>query len=77
MPGTILSYRDLVVWQKAMNLTDLVYRITDKFPRPERFGLALQMRKAAVMIHRARQATRSLKRRRLSPTDAPISIAAR
>ena len=50
MPKTITSYRDLVAWQKAMDLADLVYRITDMFPPSERFGLAFQMRKAAVSI---------------------------
>src|SRR5437899_7151082 len=47
---TITSYRDLVVWQKAMDLADLVYRITDDFPSSERFGLTFQMRKAAVSV---------------------------
>ena len=46
----IKSYRDLVVWQKAMDLADLVYRITDEFPSSERFGLTFQMRKAAVSV---------------------------
>src|SRR3989442_15423594 len=50
MPGPITSYRDLIAWQKAMDLADLVYDITDKFPRSERFGLTFQMRKAAVSI---------------------------
>jgi four helix bundle protein len=44
----IKSYRDLVVWQKAMDLADFVYRITDDFPTSERFGMTFQMRKAAV-----------------------------
>ena len=46
----IKSYRDLVVWQQAMDLADLVYDITDKFPAEERFGLTFQMRKAAVSV---------------------------
>jgi len=50
VPNKITSYRDLVTWQKAMDLADLVYRITDEFPRSERFGLVLQMRKSAVSI---------------------------
>jgi four helix bundle protein len=33
-----------------MDLAELVYRITDKFPRHERFGLTFQMRKAAVSV---------------------------
>ena len=50
MPGDIISYRDLEVWQQAMDLADLVYDITERFPTRERYGLALQMRKAAVSI---------------------------
>src|SRR2546426_5550333 len=46
----IKSYRDLVVWQKAMDLADLVYQITDDFPASERFGMTFQMRKAAVSV---------------------------
>jgi len=48
--GEIISYRDLEVWQQAMDLADLVYDLTEKFPARERYGLALQMRKAAVSI---------------------------
>jgi four helix bundle protein len=50
MAGEIVSYRDLVVWQRAMELADLVYTLTETFPSRERFGLAFQMRKAAVSI---------------------------
>ncbi len=48
--GEIISYRDLEVWQQAMDLADLVYDLTETFPARERYGLALQMRKAAVSI---------------------------
>ena len=50
MPPSITSYRDLIVWQKAMQLANLVYDITDRFPESERFGLSFQMRKAGVSI---------------------------
>jgi len=50
MSSDIVSYRDLVVWQRAMDLVDLVYTLTDSFPNRERFGLAFQMRKTAVSI---------------------------
>jgi four helix bundle protein len=50
MTDKILSYRDLVVWQRAMELANLVYDVTAKFPRDERFGLSLQMRRAAVSV---------------------------
>jgi len=46
----ITSFRDLVAWQKAMNLADLVYDLTEDFPARERFGLAYQLRKSAVSI---------------------------
>ena len=46
----ITSFRDLVAWQKAMDLADTVYAATENFPARERFGLALQMRRAAVSI---------------------------
>jgi four helix bundle protein len=46
----IKSYRDLVVWQKAMELVTEVYRVTKKFPKDELFGLTGQMRRAAVAV---------------------------
>ena len=46
----IRSYRDLLVWQKAMDLADLVYTLTEPFPTREHFGLAYQLRKSAVSI---------------------------
>jgi len=44
------SYRELIVWQKAMDLVILVYEITDNFPEEEKFGLISQMRRCAVSI---------------------------
>jgi four helix bundle protein len=46
----IVSCRDLIVWQRAIALAELVYKLTETFPTRERFGLAFQMRKAAVSI---------------------------
>ena len=46
----IKSYRDLQVWQKAVELSVAVYRITDNFPKSEAYGLTSQMRRAAVSI---------------------------
>ncbi len=48
--GRTRHYRDLVVWQKAMDLARSVYRETDKFPKTEVFGLLVQMRRAAVSV---------------------------
>jgi four helix bundle protein len=44
------SYRDLLVWQKAMDLVEAIYRATSSFPREELYGLVSQMRRAAVSI---------------------------
>lgn len=46
----VQNYRQLIVWQKAMDLVKMVYELTDKFPREELFGLTLQLRKAVVSI---------------------------
>jgi len=46
----ITSFRDLIAWQKAMDLADIVYDLTEDFPSRERFGLAYQLRKSAVSI---------------------------
>jgi four helix bundle protein len=44
------SFKDLVVWQRSIELTVDVYRLTSKFPEAERFGLTNQMRRASVSI---------------------------
>lgn len=44
------SYRDLVVWQVGVELVTHVYRATETFPKHETYGLAGQMRRAAVSI---------------------------
>ena len=43
-------YRELTVWQKAIELVVLVYRYTGQFPAAEQYGLTSQMRRAAVSI---------------------------
>jgi len=44
------TYKDLVVWQKSIELVIAVYELTDKFPKEEIFGLISQIRRAAVSI---------------------------
>jgi four helix bundle protein len=44
------SFRDLVAWQSAIELTLAVYKFTAGFPDSERFGLTSQMRRAAVSV---------------------------
>ena len=46
----VKSFRDLHVWQKAMDLADAVYTATGYFPRTETFGLTAQVRRAAISI---------------------------
>jgi four helix bundle protein len=43
-------YKELKVWQKAIDLAVQVYRITEKLPKDERFGLIGQMNRSAVSI---------------------------
>lgn len=44
------TFRDLIVWQKAISLTKTIYNITRQFPPSEQFGMISQMRRAAVSI---------------------------
>ena len=44
------SYRDLIVWRKAMALVTDVYRATESFPSREIYGITNQVRRAAVAI---------------------------
>ena len=46
----VLSYKDLIVWQKSINLVKEIYLVTSKFPRNELYGLSSQMQRAAISI---------------------------
>lgn len=46
----VQSYRDLRVWQSAMDLAEDCYRLTKSFPRDEMFGLTSQIRRSAASI---------------------------
>ena len=46
----IRSHRDLVVWQKSMDLVIATYTLTDTLPSKEQFGLISQMRRAAISV---------------------------
>lgn len=48
--GEIKSYRDLEVWQQAMDLVERCYKASISFPRSEEFGLRAQLRRSAVSI---------------------------
>lgn len=47
---TVRSYRDLDVWQCAMDLVNMVYKLTANFPVTERYGLVSQLQRASVSI---------------------------
>ena len=44
------SFRDLVVWQRAVQMSLAIYKLTSSFPVSERFGLTNQLRRAAVSV---------------------------
>lgn len=44
------SYRELIVWQRAIELTVALYKLTASFPREEIYGLTAQLRRAGVSI---------------------------
>lgn len=44
------SYKDLIVWQKAMDLCEMVYAVTKEFPKHELFGLVSQIQRSAVSV---------------------------
>jgi len=46
----VQNYRELIVWQKGMEVVAEVYRLTRAFPREELYGLTQQLRRAAVSI---------------------------
>ena len=50
MGMSVQNYRDLLVWQKAMDLVQQVYELTKSFPASELYGLSSQVRRAAVSI---------------------------
>ena len=46
----VLSFKELIVWQKSMDLTIAIYRLVKKLPKEELYSLSDQMRRAAVSI---------------------------
>lgn len=44
------GHKDLIVWQKSMELTRIIYTLTKRFPQGEIFGLTNQIRRAVVSI---------------------------
>jgi len=50
MANSVKSFHDLVAWQKSMELVTEIYKVSQKFPKEEMFGLTSQIRRAAVSI---------------------------
>lgn len=44
------TFRDLIAWQRAMQLVSAIYKETEKLPRHEIYGLSAQIRRAAVSV---------------------------
>jgi four helix bundle protein len=49
-PMAVKNYSELIAWQKAMDLVEMVYRTSFAFPKEEVYGLRIQLRRAAVSI---------------------------
>ena len=50
MEENIKSYKDLQVWQEAMELVASIYRVAKSFPETEKFGIVQQMCRAGVSV---------------------------
>ncbi len=50
MDKKINSYKDLIVWQKSMELVTEIYKLNETFPKSELYGLVSQMRRCSVSI---------------------------
>ena len=86
---SVRIYRDLEVWQNAMELVTQVYSCTQRFPREEMYGLTNQVRRAAVSVPsniaegQGRRTTReflhhlSIARGSLAEVDTQVEIAER
>jgi four helix bundle protein len=50
MAMALKHYRELVVWQKGIDLAEAVYRLTRRFPKEELFALTSQLRRAVISV---------------------------
>jgi four helix bundle protein len=46
----VKDYRELIVWQKSMDLVEAAYRLTAGFPKEEIYGLSIQIRRSAISV---------------------------
>ena len=47
---SISSYRELLIWQKGMDITEKVYQLTKSFPMEEQYGLTSQIKRSSISI---------------------------
>lgn len=50
MSSQVRSFKDLIVWQKAMGLVVLAYKLSSKFPEEEKFGLTSLFRRSTISV---------------------------
>ncbi len=50
MVQNITHYTDLLVWQKAVDLAEIIFRITESFPKSQTYILVSQMQRAATSV---------------------------
>jgi len=50
MKDNLNSYKDLIVWQRSMELVTEIYSLTQKFPKEELYGITSQMKRCAISI---------------------------
>lgn len=50
MESKYKTFKDLLIWQKGMDLTEMVYHLTSKMPETEKFGLISQARRSACSV---------------------------
>lgn len=50
MKDNLNSYKDLIVWQRSMELVTEIYSLTQKFPKEEIYGITSQMKRCAISI---------------------------
>lgn len=48
--SSLKSYKELIVWQKSVELVEIIYTLTKNYPAEEKFGLTSQMRRSSISI---------------------------
>ncbi|HKX49495.1 MAG TPA: four helix bundle protein [Candidatus Binatia bacterium] len=70
----ILSYKDLLVWQKSMRLVETVYHLSVQLPASEQWGLISQMRRAAVQFRQISPKAMAGEQRESTTTIFPSAV---